>query len=200
MTTDNQQPATDNVLRAFIAVEITAEVREKLAVLQSKLRKAGGRVGWVAPENIHLTMAFLGNVFAAQVAALSEALDAVAAGFKPFQFEVSDVGFFGSPKSPRIIWAGVAEEMPNLIDLQKLVAARVVGLGLPLENRPFKPHLTLGRVRSGKRADELTSALTSAKNTAFGWVPVQRLLLMQSHLEHQGVRYSILHESALKGA
>lgn len=192
-------PAADEVLRAFVAVEINAGVRAQLAQVLERLRAVGARVGWVAPENIHLTLVFLGNVFRAQVAGLGEALDRAAAGCPAFEFQVGGLGYFGAPQAPRVVWAGVAEQ-PALEALQRAAAAAVAAAGIRLEERPFKAHLTLGRVRSRQGADALTSALCSTTNTAFGSVPVRRMLFMRSELGHQGVRYSVLHESLLKGA
>lgn len=198
--TGNPEPRPDDLLRVFIAVEISEEVREALRRLQDTLKRAPARVGWVAPENVHLTLAFLGDVFRAALPGFEAALDAVALDAAPFRFEASGAGYFGSARSPRVLWVGVSDESGGLGRLQERVATAARGLGLKVEDRPFKPHLTLGRVRSPQGAHELTSLMASAKNTGCGWVDVQRLLLMQSHLEHQGVRYSILHASALKGA
>jgi len=190
----------EDVIRSFIAIEIGDEVRKRLKALQQDLKKAGANVGWVAPENIHLTLVFLGDVFRSQVETLADALDALAAKFDSFRYEVVGLGFFGSPRLPRVIWVGANESAGDLTDFQARVVTVVRDLGLKTEDRPFHPHLTLGRVRTRDRADELTSMLASAKSIRCGSVEVHRLLLMQSRLEHQGVRYSVLHESALKGA
>ena len=195
---ENQAP--DAVLRAFVAVAISDEIRRGIARLQDDLKKVGAKVGWIAPANIHLTLVFLGNIFQAKVGELGSALDAIAREFEPFRMEVAGAGWFGSAASPRVLWVGIAEPNQPLAALQGRVGEAVQSLDIPVEDRAFKPHLTLGRVRSKHRAVELTSVLGSAKNTAYGSVEIRRLLLMQSHLEHQGVRYSILHESALKGA
>ncbi len=190
----------DDVIRAFVAIEISEPVRAGLKSLQLKLKQANAKVGWVAPENIHLTVAFLGDVFGARLIRLGSLLDAVAASFAPFPFEVLGTGFFGSPESPRVLWADVREPTGALARLQEQVAAVARSLEIGVEDRPFAPHLTLGRVRARAGVGELTSRLESASNTSFGSVEVERLLLMQSHLEHHGVRYSILHESRLQGA
>jgi RNA 2',3'-cyclic 3'-phosphodiesterase len=192
--------SNDDVIRSFIAIEISDEVREGLRVLQQSLKQAGARVGWVATENIHLTLVFLGDIFRAQVEPLAQALDAAASQTDAFRCEVAGTGCFGSPRSPRVLWVGVNEQGNEVTGLQARAEVAVRELGLKTEDRPFHPHLTLGRVRTRDRVEELTSLLASAKSTTFGWVEVHRVLLMQSHLEHQGVRYSVLHESALKGA
>jgi len=188
----------DDVIRAFVAIEISDEVREGLKALQQDLKRADAKVGWVAPENIHLTLVFLGDIFRSQKESFCVVLDSVASHVLPFRYEVSGTGTFGSARSPRIIWVGL-NAPPVLAELQRGVVAGVRELGLKTEDRPFHPHLTLGRIRATNRVDELTSLLASARNASHGSVEVHRLLLMQSHLEHQGVRYSVLHESALKG-
>ena len=190
----------DDVIRSFVAIEISDGVREALKALQQDLKKAGARVGWVAPENIHLTLVFLGDVFRSQIEPLAKSLDEVAARTASFSYDVAGSGFFGSPRAPRVLWAGVKEQGNAVTGLQARVEAAVRGLGMKTEERDFHPHLTLGRVRTRDRVDELTSRLASATNATYGSVDVHRLLLMQSHLEHQGVRYTVLHESALKGA
>ena len=195
MTAEN-----DRVIRSFIAMEINDEVRDGLFRAQVSLKKSGAKVAWVAPQHIHLTLVFLGTVFEAKVADLKPVLDEVASGFSVFGFEVKDVGFFGPAKAPKVVWAGIDDETQSIRDIQQRLSERVAALGITLEDRPFRPHLTLGRVRSTFGVDRLTSALYSVKSNDFGRVDVKRLLLMQSHMEPQGVRYSILHEASLKGA
>ncbi len=195
MTEENNQ-----VIRSFIAMEINDEVRDGLFRAQVSLKKSGTKVAWVAPQNIHLTLVFLGTIFDSKVAELKPVLDEVASGTFAFGFGVQDVGFFGTAKAPQVIWAGIDDESQSLRDIQQRLSERVAGLGIKLEDRPFRPHLTLGRVRSTFGVDRLTSALQSVRSTHFGRVDVKRLLLMQSHMEPQGVRYTILHEASLKGA
>lgn len=190
----------DDVIRAFIALPINDSVRDRLAGVEVKLKETGAHVGWVSPNNIHLTLVFLGDVFASQLPSVSAVLDDAAREFAPFEVSVSGLGFFGGERSPRVVWAGVEDASGCLEPLQKRIAEGVRGLGFKLEDRPFRAHLTLGRVRSRLGVDGLTSLLRSARNTGFGSVAMERLLLVQSHLEHQGVRYSTIHESALKGA
>ena len=151
------------------------------------------------PENIHLTFAFLGDTFRERVDKLNGLLNEVSAQVVPFEMRVNGIGAFGSKRSPRIIWAGV-DASEDVMELQRKVTDCIRAVDVPVESRSYHPHITLGRVRSGSWGDSLTSALTSYKNISFGSVNVHRVLLMQSHLEHQGVRYTILSESMLKGA
>ena len=192
--------AGDEVLRAFIALDLDAQVRVRLADLQAELRQISCRVSWAPPRNIHLTLVFLGDLFGAQVPELVAALDEIASCAAPFSMGVAGVDAFGPPAAPRIVWAGIEEATGALRALQDRTAMVVRSLGFQLEDRPFHPHLTLGRVRDRRGAAELTSRLSSLKNVPYGQVEVKELLLMRSRLVPQGAEYSLLHASALKGA
>ena len=191
----------EQVLRAFIAVAIPDEVRTALVAQQAQLRKLGTRIGWVAPDNIHITLLFLGDIFGAQVRPLSAALDTVAAQYAPFELAVAGLGWFGPPHSPRVVWAGVSDPAQKLVALQKQIEEQARALGLRTESRPFHPHLTLGRARPGGHVTlpALTRALKQAKNTIYGRCVVDNVRLLQSRLEVTGARYNLLHEAKLKG-
>ncbi|MCX7005828.1 MAG: RNA 2',3'-cyclic phosphodiesterase [Kiritimatiellaeota bacterium] len=191
----------EQVLRAFVAVEIPDEVRAALAAEQARLKKLGAHVGWAAPETIHITLLFLGDIFGAQVAPLAAALDAVAAQHAPFELAVAGLGWFGPQNSPRVIWAGVSDPDGKLAALQRQIGEQARALGLRTEARPFHPHLTLGRTRPGGHAmlPALTAALRQANDTAYGQCVVDSVRLMQSRLEPAGARHSLLHAAVLKG-
>ncbi len=192
----------EQLIRAFIAIEISPEVRAALAAEQARLKQLGARVAWAAPESIHLTLLFLGDIFAAQVAPLSAALDAVTAQHEPFNFAVTGLGWFGSPRSPRVVWAGVTDAKGRLAALQHEVEAQARARALRTEARPFHPHLTLGRARPGGHATlpALTAALRQANDTAYGRCAAGAVLLMQSRLEPAGARHMVLHAATLKGS
>lgn len=192
-------PAGDEVWRLFVAVEIPEEIRWTLAREQDRLKRCGARVGWVAPENLHLTLVFLGDTFVGRLPELTAALDAAAAETVPFEFEIAGLGAFGSPRSPRVIWAGVTGPPPELTALHARVTEALSACGVRLESRPFAAHLTLGRVRSSKGAGALTGALSSPNVPAVGRAAVRRMLLMRSVLGRAGPQYSVVHESRLKG-
>jgi 2'-5' RNA ligase len=193
--------APDQVLRAFIAVDTPPDIRAALAVEQARLKKLGANVGWVAPDNLHITLLFLGDLLGAQVAPLAAALDAVAGLCTPFELTVAGLGWFGPPRSPRVVWAGVSDAGERLVFLQKQIEEQARALELRSETRPFHPHLTLGRVRPGGHAalPALTRALEQANDTAYGRCAVGTVRLMQSRLGPGGAQHSLLHESILKG-
>jgi 2'-5' RNA ligase len=181
-------------VRAFVAVEIGEEVRARLAETQTRLKKSGARVSWVLPQNMHLSLAFLGDVGRDAVLALGPALDEAVKPFSPFSFEVADLGSFGGALSPRVIWAGM-RDTEQLLALQAGVADAVRAVGLPLEDREFKPHLTIGRVRASQGRDALVEAVESVGEIRFGRVDVAGIVLMRSVLRPGGPEYSALHRS-----
>lgn len=190
----------DEVWRLFVGIRLTPEVRASLARAQDRLRRSGARVAWVRPENLHLTLAFLGDTFAARIPGLVSALDGAAGAVRPFDLDIGGLGSFGSPRAPRVIWAGTAEAPAALRDLHGRVAEVLRSHGVPLETRPFAAHVTLGRVRSSRGADALTSALRSPMNPPPGGrLAVDRADLMRSELGPGGPVYTVLHESPLKG-
>ncbi len=194
----SEQKQTD-LVRAFVAIEVDEDVRAALTDTQRKLKKSDAHVSWVKAEHIHLSLAFLGDIFPRQVQGMGKALDEIGGLCGPFTMDVGGVGSFGSPRKPRVIWAGIEAPPQGLIEMQEVVAAAAEEFGIPVDKRPFRPHITLGRVRSGRNVDALTSAMASVKNTRHGSVAVRRILLMRSVLKSQGAEYSILHETALKG-
>lgn len=190
---------TGEVIRVFIAVNVGNDIREFLVRRQQRLMNLSARVSWTRPESMHLTLAFLGEIDDIRCAGLAGSLDDVAADVRPFRFEVRGEGLFGPEKAPRVVWAGVADEEGGLATLHRGVNGALDSLGFPTEDRPFRPHLTLGRVRSRRGVAELTSTVASDNNSPLGWVQVEHLLLMRSQLHPQGAQYSVIHKSPLKG-
>lgn len=188
----------DEFVRAFIAVEITDEIRRNISSLQSDLRDIRADVRWVKPENTHLTLIFLGDISGENAAEVAGVMDKVVRGRPPFGCEVAGLGFFGRPDAPRVLWAGIDGNIPALKDMQAGLASALAELGLKMENRPYLPHLTIGRVRSKKGAGELINAWKTRKDDRLGGFEIARVLLIKSELSPQGPNYAILHESALR--
>jgi RNA 2',3'-cyclic 3'-phosphodiesterase len=188
-------------IRAFIAVEINEAVREKLAGVQDELREAGGHVSWVKPQNIHSTLVFLGDLFSDSVSAVADALVKATSACKPFEMEIRGLGYFGSPRSPRIVWSGIASPgvvggATPLVELQNAMLVAVLATGLKPDTKPFKPHFTIGRVRSNRNAAALVGMIEAKEDESFGKVAVQRVVLMKSILSAQGPEYSIVQAAA----
>lgn len=188
-------------LRAFVAIELPEPIQAFLAQLQDKLRKGGtASVKWVAPENIHLTLKFLGNIDASEVPRLSEALSEAVKEVVPFNLELGDAGAFPNIRSPRVVWIGLAGELEWLRTLHKNIEQGLIQLGFAPEERGFSPHLTLGRVREGaspeerRRLGEKVSLLKPAANSSFR---VGSISLMKSTLTREGAIYNRLASFAL---
>lgn len=130
--------------RLFIALPLPDPVRTELAAVQERLRRATQAVRWVAPANMHLTLQFLGATDAALVQPLLSALEAI----PPFALALRLAGLDGFPgnPAPRVLWAGVSGDIPDLKRLYAAVLQATAKLGFRAEGRPFHPHITLGRV------------------------------------------------------
>ncbi|MSQ11405.1 MAG: RNA 2',3'-cyclic phosphodiesterase [Dehalococcoidia bacterium] len=144
-------------VRAFIAVELSEEVRRALADVQRAMhrhRQAPSGVKWVAPEAMHLTLKFLGAVPAASVGLVADAIREAARGVAPFQVTLGSTGCFPNPQAPRVVWVALTGEVEQLVRLAQAIERAVAPLGFPPEGRPFSSHVTLGRARDGLSDDE----------------------------------------------
>jgi len=194
MRSQSAAPSAEAFVRAFVAIAMGKDVRARLTETMGSLQRAGAHVAWVAPANIHLSLAFLGNVTWDMVPLIGAALDEAAAACAPFSLAVAEVGSFGSARSPRVIWAGVRES-PALRELQGRVARGIMALGLTIEEREYRPHLTLGRVRSSRGRDELVQAMAAVAGQEFGRIEAREVLLMKSRLLPAGAEHSVVHRA-----
>ena len=179
-------------IRAFISIDIGSEIRARLDTLQRKLIQADADVRWVKPENIHLTLTFLGNVPKENLPALENALDENLHELEPFQLTAYRTGVFGRRSRPSVIWAGI-EESPPLFNLRQRVISALETASIPFENKRFRPHLTLGRFKSLTRLDELFQTLEKEEAHFFGTREISTVELIKSELKPTGAKYTILH-------
>ena len=185
-------------LRCFIAVNLPSSLKEKLGLVQEELRKAQGDVSWVKPENIHLTLKFLGEISEKKVERVKEVLTKAVAIAASFEIQLEGLGVFPGMKSPRVIWVGAKETPAALAELQKAVDEGLSQIGFPKEGRKFSPHFTLGRVRSPRNIEALRQALTEIKTPGLEAVKIESLELMRSQLSPKGSTYSVLQKFILK--
>jgi len=182
-------------VRTFVAIELPPGVQRGLAQLQERLKRSHPPVRWVAPDKIHLTLNFLGEIPAGQVAAAGEATAGVGAQTAPFAVEATGVGVFPNPHRPRVVWVGLAGDMEALRALQAGLTNALAARGFPPEDRPFSPHLTLGRVRQQARPEEaraLGQAVTELHIPSLGRWQVEQVLLIRSDLRPEGPIYTPL--------
>lgn len=177
-------------MRAFLAVELPGELRNSLGRIVEELRGCGADVRWVRPEAVHLTLKFLGEIQPEQVEEIRVAVQEVAGRHGPFKMEAKALGCFPRLEQPRVVWVGLEGEKWRLEALQRDVENALVQLGFPREERPFKPHLTLGRVRSPKARHALIQRLKNGEGIRVGELPVDSVTLFRSELLPSGARYS----------
>lgn len=190
-----------SVFRAFIAVDLSAEVLDRLAQVMDGLRReiGEGAIRWVPIENMHLTLKFLGDVSVSNLDRLKEIMRTSAATCSPFALSVGGLGAFPSPLRARVVWVGV-EGPPDLMSLQRMIDTETDRLGYASENRDFKPHLTLGRVGRNvtpKELQKIGQVLKEKKVGFLGVAQVRDVHLFRSDLQSNGAVYSRMYSVPL---
>ncbi len=183
------------MIRSFIAILLTDAVREAVAAATERLRPLCGAVAWVPPQNLHVTLQFLGGQSEERLAAAEAGLDDAAARSAPIDVTVHGIGAFPGLERPRILWIGMAQGALEVRALQARVADALAAQGFPREDRPWHPHLTIGRVFDERRwrrdaGPPLRSALAQLATTTFGTLPIAEVALMRSDLSPAGARYT----------
>lgn len=173
------------------------EVRNVLAELQNELNDCNADVRWVKPENIHLTLEFLGDIKDKDADRITEVIKGTCKEYPAFQLKITGTGVFPNIRSPRVLWCGL-DKSDILSGLQDDIAKGLVPLGFKPEKRRFAPHLTIGRFRSFKDKDILLEKVTQYKNKRFGIINVNSVSLMSSILGSSGAKHSRIAELFLK--
>jgi RNA 2',3'-cyclic 3'-phosphodiesterase len=182
--------------RLFVAVAVPDDVKVNLEAAQANLRQVlpDRNVRWARREQFHLTLRFLGDVEAARVEALAEAIRTACAGFGALHLRAERIGCFPERGYPRVVWVGVRDEAEQLPRLQQVVEAASAGfISEPKEER-FTGHLTLARIKGIKRpeAEALSKAAAGMADRVFGQWPAYQIELMRSELLPQGARHRSL--------
>jgi 2'-5' RNA ligase len=176
-------------MRVFIAIELDRGIRQRLCSLQESLGIAGNGVRWLTPEQMHLTLKFLGEAPDEDIAGVCDALREIAEETPPFNFEVAGAGCFPKSGPVRIVWAGINEPTGRLAVCQQLYEDVFAGLGFKQEHRAFAPHLTIGRVRESALSPRLREAVTRHGDFRCGRQVVEEMVLYQSVLKREGAEY-----------
>ena len=179
-------------MRVFLALELDDSIKKQLIRLQQRLDAVGAEVRWVHSQQIHLTMKFLGELSDELAADLCRLCQNVSAQFGPFEFEVRGAGCFSNHGRPRVIWIGIGDPSGFVRRLHERIEKTLAPLGLRRELRAFKPHVTLGRVRSGKNTLDLRSAVKKNEDFDAGVQQAQEITVLSSQLSPDGPVHTVI--------
>ncbi len=182
------------MIRIFLAVELSSNIREKLSSLQQQLKKMLPPINWVRPESIHLTLKFLGYVEPSLVSQLLSVLEPIGKKQTIFSIHVQGLGVFPQVKHPRIFWVGLTGDTEALKNFVLEIEAVLEPLGFPPEEKSYHPHLTLARIKreNAKFGSALMQTRVLESGQHLGTLIVDRFSLFQSDLDSSGARYSSL--------
>src|SRR3989475_9236025 len=180
-------------VRSFISIDLEdQQVLSRIASILSSLQALGGDLKPVEGDNIHLTLKFLGNISTSRLAGVKSSLKQLT--FPSFTAEIKGAGAFPNLKHMNVIWVGVNEGWTQVEQIYEQVEKLLSSVGFKRENRRFSPHITIARVRSGRKRDETASFLQHLSEESFGTITVDKVRLKQSTLSSSGPKYSTLLE------
>jgi 2'-5' RNA ligase len=183
----------EKALRAFLAIDPPEEIFKEIINIQELLRKAvQGDIRWVRPEGMHLTLKFFGYVYESDVANISDVVKNNVANMKTLLLNVRSVGAFPSVNRPRVLWLGIDGDTDALINLQMEIDAGLEGYGFKKEDRLFRPHLTLARIKEPKGLIGLAETIEKNEDYNAGSFSVSGLTLFKSDLKPTGAIYTKL--------
>ncbi|MDF2720738.1 MAG: 2-5 ligase [Paenibacillus sp.] len=181
MSTSPEQPLESP--RLFVAIPVPAELKGSVGTMLSGLKRQLPFKRWVHPDDLHITLQFIGEVAPESQPAIEAALERIAARFSPFTLQLTGAGTFGAPQSPRVLWAKIGGQLQPLRALAADVEGQLADLGYEPENRPYSPHVTLARQYSGStpiRKESYNGLFASASSPSYEWT-ADRLVLYRSH-------------------
>ena len=179
-------------IRSFIAIEVPGALKSRIEELQRELRRTDADAKWVRPEAIHLTLKFLGSIPEEAVEKISRALAPIISAWVPFEIRIHGMGGFPSSRNPRVVWVGLDRGKGDVHSLQQAIEGPLAELSFPPEDRPFSPHLTLGRVRSSRGKSALAQVLEKNKEVEIGNFRAGEVFLFRSELKPSGAVYTKL--------
>jgi 2'-5' RNA ligase len=183
----------ENMIRAFLAIDPPEEILREIGRIQERLqRMIRGEVRWVRPEAIHLTLKFFGDIPENAIANIAMVMDEAAAGEAPLTLMIGGAGVFPDQRRPRVLWLGMDGDVPRLLNFQKEIEGRLGIAGFPAEERPFRPHLTLARIKSPRGLIGLEQALEKGEKYAAGQFTAAGIGLIRSELTPRGAVYTKL--------
>lgn len=193
--------ADRGTIRAFLAMDPPPEVLRRIVDIQEVLKKTlRGSISWVRPEGIHLTLKFFGDMAAEDLQPISEVVSGQAAGMRPLHLNIKGLGVFPGIRRPRVLWLGVGGEVARLIALQGVLDQGFETCGIKKEERPFRAHLTLARIKSPQELSGLDKVLEEKEAESAGSFEAKGLILFKSDLTPKGAIYTVLADFPFQGS
>lgn len=184
--------------RVFCAVELPDEVRERLREHIQRLRQevSDAAASWTRVENIHLTLKFFGNVAVDRIPAISDAVSRAAKEFSSLKIGVGATGVFPKPSRPQVLWIGVSDSSGQLVGLQRRLDDECAKAGYEKEDRAYRPHLTIARIRRPEGARRLADAHLKTEFEP-AEIEVDELIVFRSELSSKGSKYTAISKHKL---
>jgi 2'-5' RNA ligase len=186
----NREAPGSTGIRSFVAVDLDAQVRHAVSALQRELARMNADVRWVRAEGMHVSLKFLGSVEAPRLERVHDTLAAVVAAQRVLHVRTRGLGAFPGWRRPRVVWVGLHGD--GLVELAQCVEAALTPLGFEREQRPFTPHLTLGRVNSTRGWARLEEVCKAHLDDDFGESDIGAVTIYQSTLQRGGSLYTPL--------
>jgi len=188
---------TEAMIRSFIAVDIKEEIKRRiLSKIQDILKSRDPSLKLVQPENIHITLHFLGEINSVMINQISKEIDHIS--FNPFLVGIRGIGVFPSLRRIRVVWAGIKKGALELETLFYQIEKRIVKLGFSSNQKKYSPHLTIARMKARRTNDRLIQSIKEFEDYDFGFTKVDSLELKRSVLTPRGPIYSTLHKVSAK--
>lgn len=185
-------------MRCFIAAELSETVQAVLRDIEQEMKKTGADIRWVRPENIHLTLKFLGDIEGKNTGKIIEKIKGICGRYAQFTIRLSGMGVFPGEKSPRVVWVGIKGN-DTLAGLQDGIDMAMEEMGFEREGRGFTAHLTLGRMRSSRGREHIVRAVRMYEGVNLGEMDITFISLMRSDLHPEGARYTSIARVPLGG-
>ncbi|MFC1883350.1 RNA 2',3'-cyclic phosphodiesterase [Thermodesulfobacteriota bacterium] len=188
------------VIRSFLAFELPPEIRKTLSDVSGKLKRTLPDVRWVKPENIHLTLVFMGNFPVDMIDPAGQAFEEISKRYAPFRIQLRGIGTFGGTRNPRVLWAGINGNVERMGAFRDELQQKSGEFGVIIENRRFKPHLTLARFKKKKnQGSNLEPILFEHNKTESPFTELKELIFFKSELKEGGAIYTKLKSFHLTG-
>jgi RNA 2',3'-cyclic 3'-phosphodiesterase len=190
----------NQTVRAFVAFPLPEAIMIRISDVQERLKPYRLPVHWVKPENVHLTLKFLGEISTDTINDIGEVLEDTVREYAPLMFFIKGLGVFPNIKKPRVLWIGISGDIQPLAEIQANLETKLEKKGIAKESRPFKSHLTLGRIKRDIHPENLFDILRSFSDFTSEPFEAKELVLYKSKLNPSGASYTKLKNVYLDGS